>query len=311
MSWVATSSANLAFAAAGLILLRLLVSFIQPESQEEIWSNIDTVGVSPRGGLVSWTLAICKSVKSMPETMLEGYNKYSKSNKPFALPTMWMGGALIVLPPSMLNLLNRPRDELSGFNALLENAQFQYLMTDKDVWANTIHFEIVRKNLAQKNMGPLVAIMAKEWDAAFRKCWGDSKDGETVNAWDSMVRVIAPVALRIMVGDPGCRDENYLELSRKYANAVLVDACFINSFPPAVRPVLGPVMALRAKYYQKKLMNVLVPMVQEKMDNYKEKEGEDDDPVSAFPSTSQSITILISNLTLFLGRCDSLVNSCG
>jgi hypothetical protein len=283
MAWL-TSFANLALAAAGVFLFRQLVVFIRRDSEEEIWSKIDTVGVSPGGGAISWAFAIAKSVTSMPETMLDGYQRFSKAHKPFALPTMWMGGALVVLPPSMLHLLNRPRDELSSFKALLDNAQFQYLMTDKDVWANTIHFDIVRKNLAQKHMGPLVAIMAKEWDTAFRKCWGDSEEGHVLNAWDSMVRVIARVALRIMVGTPGCQDENYLELSRVYANAVLVDACFINSLPPAVRPVAGPLIALRARYYQRKLMKVLVPIVRERMDACEEKEGEDDGPVSLFPS---------------------------
>jgi hypothetical protein len=238
------------------------------------------VGIKPGGGILSWPLAIANSVTSMQTTMLEGYKNFSKFNKPFALPTMWMGGAVVVLPPSMLHLLNKPRDELSSFNALLDNAQFQYLMTDKDVWANTIHFEIVRKNLARREMGPLVELMANEWDAAFRKCWGDSEGGQIVNAWDSMVRIIARVALRIMVGLPGCRDESYLELSRLYANAVLVDACFINSLPPAVRPVAGPLIALRARYYQRKLMKVLVPIVQERINMYDDKVDRNDAPVS-------------------------------
>ena len=202
---------------------------IKPENQpNEIWTKLDTVGVPRDGGLLSWAFAIARSVTSMQETMREGYEKFSKSGKPFALPTMWMGGALVVLPPSMLHLLNKPRDELSSFNALLDNAQFQYLMTDKDVWGNTIHFDIVKKDLAPKNIGSLASIMDEESNRAFKSCWGNSKEGKVVNAWDSMVRIIAYAALRIMVGLPGCRDEMYLEQSRLYANAVLVDATFIN-----------------------------------------------------------------------------------
>ncbi|OAL70062.1 hypothetical protein A7D00_5591 [Trichophyton violaceum] len=126
----------------------------------------------------------------MQETMREGYEKFSKANKPFALPTMWIGGAVLVLPPSKLGLLNKPRNELSSFNALLENAQFQYLMSDKDVWGNTIHFDIVRHNLREKDMSSLTKIMFEEWQGAFQTYWGDSKDGRVIKAWDSMGDVI-------------------------------------------------------------------------------------------------------------------------
>lgn len=100
---------------------------------------------------------------SMQKTMREGYEKFSKANKPFALPTMWIGGAVLALTPSKLGLLNKSRSELSSFNALLGNAQFQYLMSGKDVWANTIHFDIVRRHLREKDISSLMKIMFEEW----------------------------------------------------------------------------------------------------------------------------------------------------
>ncbi len=266
--------------ATSLLLILVLFLISHKTSGNDIWATVNSVGVSPSYGLLSWTVAIAKSVTSMRQTMREGYQKFSKLNKPFALPTMWTGGALIVLPPSMLHLLNQPRDEMSSFGALLDNAQFQYLMTDKDVWANTIHFDIVRKDLGPKNMGPLAKIMAEELDIAFRSGWGDSTVGHMVNAWNSMVRIISHIALRIMVGLPGCRDERYLESSRLYANSVLVDACLINCLPPIFRPVAGRVIALRARYHQRKLMKILVPLVEQRMQQCEDGKCHGDDPVS-------------------------------
>src|SRR4051812_33014444 len=106
MPWL-TDLSTLALAAAGLLILQLLFMIVPGKPQNELWARIDTVGVPPGGGIVSWALAIVRSVTSMQETMREGYEKFSKSNKPFALPTMWTGGALVVLPPSMLHLLNK------------------------------------------------------------------------------------------------------------------------------------------------------------------------------------------------------------
>ncbi|KAH6845698.1 cytochrome P450 [Chaetomium sp. MPI-CAGE-AT-0009] len=278
MTW-ATQMPVLVLAATGLLLFQLAaVYFRRTQRNKQIWAKLDTVGVAPGGGMLAWGLGIMRSVTSMQTVVREGYEKFSKLGKPFALPTMWIGGAVVVLPPSMLHLLNRPRDELSSFDALLENAQFQYLMTDKDVYANTIHFDIVRKHLAPKNMAALAGIMAEEWDTAFRAHWGNDKKGTVVNAWDSMVKIIARAALRIMVGSPGCRDEEYLERSRLYANAVLVDACFINCVPPTIRPILAPVMAIRARYHQRRLMKILVPMVEERLRQHREKKAQDGHP---------------------------------
>ncbi|KAI1077293.1 cytochrome P450 [Whalleya microplaca] len=277
MLWTIQSS-TLVVAAAGLLLLQVLIKLRQCKPRSGLMSKIDTVGVSPKHGIVSWPVAIAKSVVAMQETMREGYEKFSKYDKPFALPTMSTGGAVLVLPPSMLHLLRKPRDEISGYNALIDNAQFRYLMTDKDVWDNVIHFDIVRKDLAEKNMGPIAGIMAEEWDLAFHSCWGHSKDGVSVNAWDSMVRIVAHAALRVMVGLPGCRNQEYLNQSIKYANAVLADGVLISCLPPSVRPVLGRILSMRARYHQRKLLKILVPIVEEKMRQCDGKEGRDASP---------------------------------
>lgn len=75
-----------------------------------------------------------------------------------------------------------------------------------------------------------------------------------------MVLIIVRASLRIMVGLPGCQDEDYLEQSRLYANAVLVDACLINCLPPGMRPMAGPLISVRAKYYERKLLKILIPL---------------------------------------------------
>ncbi|EFE44109.1 hypothetical protein TRV_01127 [Trichophyton verrucosum HKI 0517] len=258
-----------AVAIAGLLLPWFLFMAKSSKQSNKVWTQLDVVGISPGDGALSWAFALAKSVISMQGTMCEGYEKFSKANKPFALPTMWVGGAVLVLPPSKLGLLNKPRNELSSFNALLENAQFQYLMSDKDVWGNTIHFDIVRRHLREKDMSSLTKILFEEWQGAFQTYWGDSKEGRVIQAWDSMVRIIARASLRIMVGLPGCRDEDYLEQSMLYANAVLVDACLINCLPPGMRPMAGPLIALRAKYYERKLLKILIPLVEERLFQYR------------------------------------------
>lgn len=291
----------------------IVVSF--HSSRDDVYNRIlrklHTIGVPPDAGPVRRSLAILRSITSMQETMRKGYQKYSKSSQPFVLPTMWTGGGLVVLPPSMLHLLNKPRDELSSFNALLDNAQFQYLMTDRDVWANTIHFDIVRKNLAAKDMHALDPIMNEEWEAAFQEHWGVTKEGLVVNAWGSMVRIIANVALRIMVGLPGCRNQEYREQSRLYANAVLVDACFINCFPPIARPIIGPLFAMRARYYQRRLLKILVPLVEDRMRQYRKGELPEGPVSAACMHVHHDIFLSAGSDSPSTGRCNPMVDCRG
>ncbi|GAW25927.1 putative cytochrome P450 [Rosellinia necatrix] len=251
--------------AATLLLVQILLKLRQCEPLSGPLSEVDAVGVSPVHGILRWPVAVAKSVTAMQNTMSEGYEKFSKNDKPFALPTMAAGGAVLVLPPSMLHLLKKPRSEISGFNALIDGAQFRYLMTEKDVWNNPIHFDCVRRGLPEKKMGPIAIAMDEEWDRAFRSCWGDARDGLHVNAWDSTVRIVAHAALRTLVGHPGCMNEQYLDQSIKYANAVLADGCIINCLPPCVRPILGRIIAIRARYHERKILKILVPMVEERM----------------------------------------------
>jgi hypothetical protein len=129
--------------------------------------------------------------------------------------------------------------------------------------------------MAQKHMPLFAAITAEEIDLAFGDIWGTSKEWTTINGWDSCGRIIARTAERIMVGLPMGRDEKLLEASRLYAESVLLGGAIMNCFPPLLRRFVGPLIALRAKYYQKRCTDILVPIIDERLRMRKDnKEGE-------------------------------------
>lgn len=245
----------------------------------DVWAKLDTVGL-PSWGFFKWTRAVTASLVSLKQNTHDGYHKFSKGmGRPFALPNIWMGGGVVVLPPSMLHLLNRPKDELSSFGALLETIQLPYMISDRDVYMNVIHFDVVRKSLTKKDVGALAAVTADEVDFAFRECWGTQEQWMTMNGWDACGRVIARTAMRILVGLPLCRDGDLLEQSRLYADAVFSGTVIINCLPPFVRPAVGPLMAIRAKYYQARCQKILVPFIEERLRQWTEDKHGDNLPV--------------------------------
>ena len=112
----------------------------------------------------------------MAENTHKGYNLFCKRGLPFALPTIWTGKAVVVLPPSALNLTNRPDNELLAYWALVENIQLSYFIPDQNVLDKVIHFEVSRKDLTKKNINRQLMPTAEEIEACFQEIWGDSTE---------------------------------------------------------------------------------------------------------------------------------------
>jgi hypothetical protein len=283
-SWtLADQLPSLALAIISIFLVWHLISrLFQDQKQAKVWAKLEKVGV-PRRGIFPWTRAIVRSILSIAQNAHDGYDKICKAqDRPFALPTMWTGGAVVVLPPSLLPLLNRPDSELSGFKALIDAIQLPYMISDRDIYENVIHFDVVRKKLTRKDVvDSLAPVTAEEIDVAFRKSWGTSEQWISVNGWDACGRIITRAALRIMIGLPLCRDEALLEQSRLYANSLFASTAIINCLPPLVRPLVGPLLAIRVKYYQTRCQKLLVPFVEKRIRMWKEHKEEGNVPVCA------------------------------
>ncbi|KJZ69767.1 hypothetical protein HIM_10850 [Hirsutella minnesotensis 3608] len=229
------------------------------------WTNIQIVGVP--SGLMPWSRALVQSLTCMATNTRKGYQEWCKDkNRPFAVPTMWTGKPMVILPPSQLHLVNRPENELTGFWALIENIQLPYFIGDRDVIENVIHFEVSRKDMNKRNVERLAESTADEVDAGFRELWGaDTEQWKTVNGWDMCGSIIARVALRTIVGDSMCRDETLLETTRLFANSLFAAAAVINCTPPALRPFVGPVLALKAKFYGGRCRKLVKPLIEQRI----------------------------------------------
>ncbi|RYP66869.1 hypothetical protein DL769_005901 [Monosporascus sp. CRB-8-3] len=258
-----------------LATVRLLLARSPNTAQVRLWESLDAVGVGQRGSFFSWMRAIVGSLTSTAQRTREGYARFCKSqNRPFALPSLWTGRAVVVLPPSLLPLLNRPESELAAHRAQLDTIQLPYMMADPDVYDNPIHFDIVRRSMSRKDVGALAAVTAEELHAAFTAYWGlDADNWVKLNNWDACGRVMTRAAMRALVGVPLCRDERLLDWSRKYASAVIAGTAFINCLPPVLRPYIGPLFGMRAKHYQAHCLTIMEPVIKERIQMWEQSKG--------------------------------------
>lgn len=262
MAWTDQIFVTVLMLVAFLVFWRLLRHRDVDERLTKFWTSLPSVGLRG-GGWFSWTWAVLRSITKSAGNAAEGYHRFSKHGLCFVLPSTGTG-AIVVLPPSQLHLLNRSENQVAAFQAQLESIQPHYMIGDKNLYENTIEFDIVRKQLT-RDVGYFAAMTVEELDAAFKECWGTSKEWTTIGAWDTCAKIIARAANRAFVGLPLCRDETFLEQSRLYAIAVYGGASVIAALPKVVRPVVGPLVALAAKRYLAACKRDLVPYVEERL----------------------------------------------
>ncbi|KAK4164682.1 cytochrome P450 [Cladorrhinum sp. PSN259] len=275
MAWFSASSLATAFV---LVLTVLAVSLrIFRKQQNDDLKDIVTVGInlaSNENNIISWTLAILRSLTSTSEWAHDGYRRFSKApiQRAFALPSMWTGSVMVVLPPSLLeSVLNRPEAELAAHRAQLDSIQLPYMLSDPDVYDNPIQFDVVRRNMSRQNVRSLAGLTAAALHDAFTACWvgPDKKDNNswtTLNNWDACGKIFTRVTMLSLVGPTLSRDEQLLDWVRKFASSVITGTAFVNSLPPGwIRSSLGPLFGIQAKFYQYRCLKIMVPVIQERM----------------------------------------------
>lgn len=133
-----------------------------------------------------------------------------------------------------------------------------------------------RKFGREEIIPPLAFLTAEELPLAFQRVWGDDITWTDFNGWDTCGPIITRTALTVMIGNPLCRDESLLEMTRLFANALMMAAGFTNCLPPFMRPLAGPLFAVQARYYQARCRRMLIPLVEKRVQMWRDcKEGED------------------------------------
>ncbi|RYO75688.1 hypothetical protein DL766_007064 [Monosporascus sp. MC13-8B] len=144
---------------------------------------------------------------------------------------------------------------------------------DYGLFKNAIQFDVVRKHM-QKDYGFFAASTAEELDDVFRHLLGvDSVLWKPVNVWDTCLKAISRTANRALIGLPLCRNETLLEQSSLYAKMVFQGATLIGALPSFLRPLLGPIVGLTSKRYGASCREILVPYVEEILNEWHTKKG--------------------------------------
>jgi hypothetical protein len=101
-------------------------------------------------------------------------------------------------------LLGQPDTILSQSLVNEEFLQAQYTMLHPKIITDTVHEDVIRKELT-KGLADYIEDMQEEIDFAFKKIWGtDNSEWVEICAYDAMLEIIARISNRVLVGIPLC-----------------------------------------------------------------------------------------------------------
>ncbi|KAI1412108.1 cytochrome P450 [Hypoxylon sp. FL1857] len=215
---------------------------------------------------MAWTRALFRSVTATPANANEGYRRFSvKQNLAFSLPSLTYG-SITILPPSQLDVLNRPEADLLSHPIQMEVMQPGYLMGDPDelLFKNPIQFDVVRQHMT-KDIGFFAASTADEIYHLFSEEFCFTSKEITVGVWDFCLRIVGRVANKALLGLPLCRNEILLERSAMYANVVYLGSTLISSFPTSMRWLVGPIVGFVGRRHANVCKQILEPRIEERL----------------------------------------------
>ena len=171
-----------------------------------------------------------------------------------------------MLPPSYMSwLLAQPDSTLSIHKVLLADVEFEYTSPRSWKFVRPFHVEALNK----MNLSLMTAAMIEEISESVDE-WFGSAPGEwrRVGVLGSMSTILTRITNRVFVGKDVAHDLDYFYYSINFVNKIGQCAAAIAYLIPAMlKPVLGPIAALPARYYDYRCSRYLVPLIQKHLDD--------------------------------------------
>ncbi|EWC44175.1 hypothetical protein DRE_07000 [Drechslerella stenobrocha 248] len=192
----------------------------------------------------------------------EGYAKYHKIGKPFMVHSI--DGDMIILPQDMMPETKNLPVNVANIRSL-QSLAVRYTF-DKYIESDLFHVGMIRKDLTAR-LAAFTPAIVEELDLAFKhytpKIAGQpgEKGWQKVVMYDLILKIVARTSHRVFIGEELCREEEYLDLSIKYAITILPTAMLLNCFPKFLWPIIGPLFCIPLQLIRRKASKFLEPVI--------------------------------------------------
>jgi cytochrome P450 len=177
-----------------------------------------------------------------------------------------MTAPVVVLPPSEINwIITQPESSLSAQEMHRDQLQSDWTFLNQNIVKYPIHQDVIRGNMVRK-LDSFTEPVMEELQQCFDDYWGMSTEWHEVNIWDSMMKVFARTSNRMFVGLPLCRNEDFLDGCRGFAQDVMVSTAILTMMPGWLKPVLGYLAIAPNYWHYRKSAKYLIPLIESRLE---------------------------------------------
>ncbi|KAL4781964.1 cytochrome P450 [Aspergillus varians] len=196
----------------------------------------------------------------------EAYQNYLKKGQAVMVPGFGVRNELLLPPSSMPWVMKQPETDLSVSDAFLDLDQADYSLGHSkyigDAWQGLLvktEMNVVLENI--------VAAMNDELGVAFDKYLGTGEETwKTIDLLETARMVVAQAGSRFTIGLPLCRNEQYLRDCLDAIDGCVINAGVTGGMPPILRPILGPLVGLKARLANRKVRQHFEPIYRERLE---------------------------------------------
>lgn len=243
-----------------------------------IWSSLNAPQpptTIPWQGGKGWVAGLRNffAVTKSKDWLAAGYEKYSKNDKAFVLPTVFTAQAEIVLPRSQMSwMFDQPDYVLSTKDAHYDFLQGDYAFMQPIILRDPYHEHVVHKNLV-RNLNSIIPDLEEEVPPTVDAIWGmDTEEFSKIDLMSSFMRMIPRLTNRMMVGPTLCREQRYLDAVLSFTKDVVGTFSFLPLFPKALHPIAGNLAGLTSKYHFWQASRFTLPLIKQRLEDINKKD---------------------------------------
>ncbi|KAI1609755.1 cytochrome P450 [Exophiala viscosa] len=251
---------------ATLILGALVLSTIawtafQYLTRKERLPDVEFIRLSDKPGKAGDADDVQAFLNDSLGAIMKGYNEYSKKGKHFLLRTPRQ--VYFIAASNLLDEIRRmPDSQLSQPAAA--NIIFQVKHNfHPELEADMYHFNVIRGKMTQA-LGQYLPRMVQESGHAFEVEVGNSAEWREMQMWPLTSKVVTRMANAMLVGEPLCRDDEYLQFSCDITPLVFDTAAKIRNYPEFMKSIMMYFMEDRKRQLQIARKH-LIPLIKQRL----------------------------------------------
>lgn len=203
----------------------------------------------------------------------EGYEKYSKNQQPFVMPSVNEGDE-VVLPREHSNLVLFAKESEYSFKAHISDF-FQLKYTSWPLaFAEKYDFfvKLVSKDLTETLKSDAIAeALANEARACLSDIWGEDEDNWVeVPLYSAMEKSAARLINVLAIGPGNSHDTSLLNAMTNCSNAIVFGANVIKAFPSFLHGIVGPIVGLVNRWQERVFHTRMKPLIEARIKTQRE-----------------------------------------